>query len=234
MTTGFRIVPAGDASLLVQFEERIDPSIHARIVGAASAVRAAALPGVLDVAPAYRSLGIYFDPTQTDLGRLLPLVSGIVSSARPAAVSKGAPIPVPVCYGGAYGPDLAHVAAFAGMDEAAVVALHTSATYRVYMLGFAPGFAYMGTLDARIAAPRLSVPRPRVPAGAVGIAGAQTGIYPFATPGGWQIIGRTSVRPCDVTRADPFLFAPGDRVRFHAVSADALEQALALSARSAM
>src|SRR5205807_6022806 len=120
------------------------------------------------------------------------------------------PISIPVCYGGELGPDLANVAAFAAMSEDDVVALHTGRTYRVFMLGFVAGFAYMGIVDARIAMARHSTPRVRVPLGSVGIAGEQTGIYPAETPGGWQLIGRTPVKPFDPARAEPFLLKAGD------------------------
>ena len=124
---------------------------------------------------------------------------------------------MPVCYSGEFGPDLADVAAFGGITEAETVRLHTSRTYRVFMLGFSPGFTYMGSVDGRIAAPRLSAPRVRVPAGSVGIAGVQTGIYPAPTPGGWQIVGRTPLKPFDLERPEPFLFKPGDAVQFYAI-----------------
>jgi inhibitor of KinA len=124
---------------------------------------------------------------------------------------------VPVCYGGEFGPDLAAVAAFGGVAAADVIRLHAARTYRVYMLGFVPGFAYMGTVDERIAAPRRAEPRPRVPAGSVGIAGSQTGIYPSSTPGGWQLVGRTPIAPFDLSRARPFLFDAGVSVRFHPI-----------------
>ena len=124
------------------------------------------------------------------------------------------PIQIPVKYGGAFGPDLADVARFGNVTEEEVVRLHTAVTYRVFMLGFVPGFAYMGSVDPRIAAPRRSSPRKAVPMGSVGIAGVQTGIYPSQMPGGWQLIGRTTVRPFDVSRPQASLFKPGDMVRF--------------------
>ena len=123
-----------------------------------------------------------------------------------------------MCYGGELGPDLTVVAAFSGLSEAEVIAVHAESTYRVYMLGFLPGFAYLGSVDERIAIPRRESPRLRVPAGSVGIAGRQTGVYPLPAPGGWQLIGRTPTRLFDLARAEPFLLRPGDQVRFAAVS----------------
>jgi inhibitor of KinA len=129
-----------------------------------------------------------------------------------------------VCYGGDYGPDLADVASLAGMSPEEVVAVHAAVTYRVFMLGFLPGFAYMGVVDARIAAPRRANPRVRVPKGSVGIAGRQTGIYPLDAPGGWQLIGRTALEPFDIARPSPFLFKAGDCVRFVPVARTELER----------
>jgi KipI family sensor histidine kinase inhibitor len=225
--TGFRLVTAGDAQVLVQFAERIDPVVNAIVVATAAAIRAAGFPGVRDVVPTYRSVGVHFDPLHTDCDALFALVerealaawTGDGSPYRPGSRPQGglSPVRVPVCYGGEYGPDLPHVAAFARASEAGVVQLHASRRYRVYMLGFMPGFAYMGTVDDRIAAPRLSTPRTQVPAGSIGIAGLQTGIYPASTPGGWQIIGRTPLRPFDLMREEPFLFEPGDEVEFYSI-----------------
>jgi inhibitor of KinA len=137
----------------------------------------------------------------------------------PAAASRAlqTPVRIPVCYDAELGPDLAAVASFAGVSEADVVRVHTGATYRVFMLGFVPGFAYLGTVDERIAMPRRAAPRVRVPAGSVGIAGAQTGVYPAETPGGWQLIGRTPLKPFDPLREDPFLMKSGDAVQFFAI-----------------
>jgi inhibitor of KinA len=215
--TEARLVTMGDSALRVELGDRIDPIVNARVIALAQAIQSAGLAGVVDVVPTYRSVAVYFDPLRTDYDALVARVTREASSAVPAASSGSAPIRVPVCYGDEYGPDLGAVAAFAGMAEADVVRLHAARTYRVYMLGFVPGFAYMGTVDARIAAPRLPIPRVRVPAGAVGIAGVQTGIYPAATPGGWQIVGRTPATPFDLDRADPCLFKPGDAVQFYAI-----------------
>jgi inhibitor of KinA len=222
----FRIVPAGDSAFLVEFEERIDAAVNASTVALAESLRVAAVPGVRDIVPTFRSVAVYFDPLKTETGRLVKLIesSAGTGSVIPAAA---APIRVPVCYGGEFGPDLADVAAFAGIEPLEVVALHASRPYRVFMLGFLPGFAYMGAVDPRIAAPRRTSPRVRVPAGSVGIAGAQTGIYPADSPGGWQIIGRTPLKPFDLERAAPCLFAAGDAVQFYPIGEGELREAAA-------
>ncbi len=213
----FRIVEAGDAALVVEFADRIDPVINGTAIALAEAIRAAALQGVRDVVPTYRSVAVYFDPLRTDLDELRARVEHGASKARPVATKHVDPIRVPVCYEGDFGPDLADVAAFAGVSEAEAVRLHASRVYRVFMLGFVAGFAYMGTVDERIAAPRLPTPRVRVPVGSVGIAGVQTGIYPVSVPGGWRIVGRTPLKPFDLTRDEPVLFKPGDAVQFYAI-----------------
>jgi KipI family sensor histidine kinase inhibitor len=215
--TDARIVPAGDSVLVVEFDERIDPAVNARAIAVADAIQAAGLPGVRDVVPSYRSVAVYFDPLRTAYGTLHALVEREAAQAGPDASAPLAPVRVPVCYGGDLGPDLEAVATHAKLTTDEVVRLHAGRTYRVFMLGFVPGFAYMGIVDARIAVPRHSTPRVRVPRGSVGIAGVQTGIYPADTPGGWQLIGRTPVKPFDPSRADPFLFKAGDAVQFYPI-----------------
>jgi len=211
-----RIVPAGDSALIVEFEERIDPAVNARAIALADAVRAAAIPGIRDVVPTYRSVAVYFDPLSTNYDALVASLER--GAAQPVAErSHRVPIRIPVCYGGDLGPDIARVAEFGNMSEGDVVALHSSVSYRVFMMGFVPGFAYMATVDARIAVPRRSTPRVRVPQGSVGIAGAQTGVYPAETPAGWQLIGRTPVHLVDLSRAEPFLLKAGDAVQFFPV-----------------
>jgi inhibitor of KinA len=215
----FRIVPAGDAALIVEFDDRIDPEINAVAIALARSLQTKAISGVRDVLPTFRSVAVHFDPLRTDYAGLveeLQTESASVVSV-PADSTHGAPIRVPVCYGGDVGADLAAVARFAGITDAEAIEIHTSRTYRVFMLGFVPGFTYMGEVDPRIAVPRLTTPRASVPSGSVGIAGSQTGIYPAATPGGWQIVGRTPLKPFDLDRPDPFLFKPGDDVRFYPI-----------------
>lgn len=214
----YRLVTAGDAALIVEFEDRIDPEICAHAAAVAEAIVQASVPGVRDVVPTYRSVAVYFDPLRTDRAALMERLDQAATRSSSEHRETRAPIRIPVCYGGEHGPDLSSVAQFAGLSEREVVLLHISATYRVMMLGFTPGFAYMGVVDSRIAMPRLETPRPRVLRGAVAIAEGQTGIYPSETPGGWRLIGRTPVRPFDLARAEPFLFHPGDDVQFFPIA----------------
>jgi len=213
------IVDAGDAAVVIEFEERIDPVISTRCAALARRIGTEHLAGVRDVVPTYRSVAVYFDPLAISHAQLTAAIEGIAEEVPAGDQSPGRRIRVPVCYGGEHGPDLAAVASFARVSEEEVVKLHSQTPYRVMMLGFTPGFAYMGTVDARIAAPRLQTPRLTVPRGSVGIAKEQTGIYPADTPGGWQIIGRTPLRPFDLSRADPFLLHSGDDVQFVPITA---------------
>jgi inhibitor of KinA len=217
---GFRLLAAGDSALIVELEERIDPSINRRIVALGARLEASRLAGLRDIVPAYRSLTVYFDPLRTDYSSLVSQLTSALEQQIAEPEVAGRLVEIPVCYGGEHGPDLSAVAGFARVTESEVVALHTAATYQVFMLGFVPGFAYLGSVDRRIAAPRRTEPRVRVPAGSVGVAGEQTGIYPSETPGGWQLIGRTPLRPFDISREDPFLLRAGDRVRFRPIVPD--------------
>lgn len=201
--------------LLVELEPVIDPIVNERAILLAARLRSRAARGVRDIAPGYCTLGIHFDPLQTDLAALESAVHAECASLESLdAVADRVVIEIPVIYGGSQGPDLPSVASFAGCSTDDVIARHTERTYRVYMLGFVPGFAYMGRVDPSIAAPRHRVPRERVPAGSVGIAGLQTGVYPVESPGGWQLIGHTPAVMFDPARERPSLLQAGDLVRF--------------------
>lgn len=214
---GLRIVQAGDAALLVELPARIDPRTSARVIALAEAVRARL--GVLarDVVVGYCSVTVYFDPLALDAAWLAAELRELAANVPDSIASGGPLIDVPVCYGGEFGPDLGDVAARAACSEQDVIALHSGRTYRVYVVGFVPGFPYMARVDPRIAFPRRTTPRTKVPAGSVAIAAGQTGIYPMETPGGWHLLGRTPLRPYDAARGEPFLFRPGDRVRFRPI-----------------
>jgi inhibitor of KinA len=215
----FRIAAAGDSALLIEFPAHLDPTVNEAAIALGRAVEQRVHGGLRDVVVGYCSVTLYFDPLQVDPVWLESEVRRAADSVHgvPDTVVRDA-IDVPVCYGGEFGPDLAEVAAFGRCEADEVIALHAAAEYRVYLLGFVPGFPYMAEVDARIAKPRRATPRTAVPAGAVAIAGRQTGIYPLVTPGGWNIIGRTPVRLFDVARPEPFLFRAGDRVRFRRIT----------------
>ncbi len=216
-----RLVAMGDSALLVQFGEEIDPAVSLRVHALEERLRASPMSGVIESVPAYASLLVHYDPlvlTQAQVEEWLQkeLAEVRESLSRPARL-----IEVPVRYGGENGPDLESVAAYHKFSAREVVEIHAASDYLVYMMGFTPGFPYMGKLDPAIATPRLEAPRTRVPAGSVGIAGEQTGIYPVESPGGWRLIGRTSQRLFDLGAEPPFLFSPGDTVRFVIEAIDA-------------
>jgi inhibitor of KinA len=213
-----RLVPAGDAALTAEFDDRIDPGLNASVIALASAILDQRIPGVRDIVPTFRSVTVYFDALATDVVRLSRRVRELSEESQDSvATARGSVLDVPVCYGGEFGPDLDAVARHGRVAAGEVVAIHAAPEYRAYMLGFLPGFAYLGVVDPRIAAPRLATPRRAVAAGSVGVAGPQTGVYPCVSPGGWNIIGRTPLLMFEPSRAIPALIAAGDSVRFHAI-----------------
>jgi KipI family sensor histidine kinase inhibitor len=218
----FRVVAAGDAAIRVELPERIDPAISDRAIALAEAIRRECAALVRDVVVGYSTVTAYFDPLRIDPDNVEEQVTRLAKAGAPVAERKESLVDVPVWYGGEDGPDLPDVARATRLTEAEVIAIHSAVTYRVYVVGFVPGFAYMAPVDPRLALARRATPRTRVPAGSVAIAAGQTGVYPCETPGGWHLIGRTPLKPYDAARAQPFAFKPGDRVRFHAIDRDAL------------
>lgn len=203
---------------MITLPAAMDEQTSGRAIAIAQAVRRA-FPGRLrDVVLGYHTVTVYFDPLAIDGDLLAASLAEAARGASAADLSAGGHLEIPVCYGGELGPDLEDVAGATALTAAEVIALHTSREYRVFVIGFVPGFAYMGPLAPPLAGVgRRPSPRVRVPPGSVAIAGGQTGIYPMETPGGWRILGRTPIRPFDETRTPPVLFAAGDRVRFRAI-----------------
>ena len=211
------ISPAGDSALLVTFGSSISPQIHALVRNLAHQITQDPLPGVGEAVPGYATLLLHYDPQLLDWSVVEAWVRRKLAdtgSVEPSPLNR---VEIPVVYGGEHGPDLEDVAAYHGLAIQDVIRIHTARDYRVYMMGFTPGFPYLGGMDPTIATPRLKTPRSRVAAGSVGIAGEQTGIYPVDSPGGWRLIGRTPLRLYDPDRQPPFLLSPGDLVRFVAV-----------------
>ncbi|MCE7031622.1 5-oxoprolinase subunit PxpB [Lysobacter sp. GX 14042] len=202
---------------------RIDPGDNARAHALADRIRRAAPAWLRDLVPAYASLAVFFDPECCPGNEIRAWLAAIdeEATAVPAAART---VEIPVAYGGHFGPDLEDAAAELGLAPAALARRHAGGDYTVAMIGFAPGFPYLSGLDAPLALPRLSTPRTRVPAGSVGIGGAQTGIYPREGPGGWRLIGRTPVRLFDPCASPPSRLLPGDQVRFRAIDAAAFER----------
>lgn len=229
MSSSARIEPLGDCALLISFGAGMNPELNALALAAAESLRLAALPGLRDIAPAYASVCVHYDPCAwTDAARaqsayacIAARIGAIVDNVQPMQAAAAADVvEIPVCYGGAFGEDLGALAAHAGLPEGEVIRRHAAAEYRVAMLGFAPGFAYLLGLEAALHAPRRASPRTHVPAGSVAIGGSQTGIYPRELPGGWLLIGRTPAKLFDPARDPPALLAPGARLRFRAIDAD--------------
>jgi inhibitor of KinA len=222
-----RIEPLGDSALIIRLVEEFHPenSLDA-VLRAAHELERAALPGVIELAPAYATVGVFFDPARTGLDALRTEIEDALRKMEPARspAGTGSTIEVPVCYENEFAPDLRDVAWHAKLSVEEVVQRHASASYRVSCVGFTPGFPYLSGLPAELATPRRDSPRKRIPPGSVGIGGTQTGIYPSISPGGWNIIGRTPLRLFDVQREPPSLFHAGDRVRFRPISREEFEQ----------
>ena len=210
-----RLRPVGDAALTVELGDHIDAEINARVQALDRALARDPFPGCREAVPSYRSLLVVYDPVVTPFEEACRRVTQLASA--PPVPREGRRHVIPVRYGGEDGPDLPSVAAACGLSPSQVVALHTSHDYTAFMLGFLPGFAYLGLLPEALHTPRRATPRVRVPAGSVGITGPQTGVYPSLSPGGWNLLGRTSWRPFEAHGHPPARIAPGDRVRFEAV-----------------
>jgi KipI family sensor histidine kinase inhibitor len=212
------IYPAGDCALCVEFGETIAPEINDRVHALAKSLRRRPIPGVRDLAPAYASLLVCFDPLRISSRRLAARLENRAAKVRNDLSAGGKIVRIPVCYEGDLAPDMETVCRHTGFSPAEIIGRHTKPAYRIYMLGFLPGFPYLGGLDPALETPRLAAPRTKIPAGAVGIGGAQTGIYPLESPGGWQLIGRTPVKVYDPRRAEPFMYRTGDTIVFYPVS----------------
>lgn len=220
------LAPQGDRCLMLTFGNAIDVAIGRRCAAAAWALRQAGLPGVTDIIPAFTTVAVHYQPCSADshagLAKLThdieTVLAGVLDGQSLGA--HGRQRDIPVCYGGEHGPDLAHVAAHAGLSVEDVIHLHSDTLCYVFMLGFAPGAPYLGVHDSQLDIGRRATPRTRLPAGSVAIANRQTIIYPNASPGGWHIIGATPVTLFDPAHNPPTLLSPGDTLRFVPISAD--------------
>lgn len=236
--SNFEITPLGESCVLIRLGDSISVDIHNRVASAARMIEEQPFAGFIECVPAYASVAVYYDPirvwrSRTGLEKshetilmtvverlrqkLIRLNEGHAERSEPRTVH------IPVCYGGAYGPDLEVVAVHCGMTANEVIELHSGGSYLVYMIGFAPGFPYLGGLSKQLAAPRRGTPRTVIPAGSVGIAGNQTGVYPLATPGGWQLIGRTPVSLFRPWHERPSLLQAGDRIKFVPIAPEQYE-----------
>lgn len=221
-------LPCGDGAIALEFGKSIDTGINARVIALAASVREAGIAGVLEIVPSYRSLLVRYDP-ETIRGRALEERLAELAAHGAARGPSGRRWTIPVLYGGEAGQDLEEMAAMKGLSSEELIALHAGGEYRVFMIGFAPGFAYLGGLPEILHTPRLQVPRQHVPAGSIGIGGQQGSVNSVAGPSGWRFIGWTPIRIFDAARTVPFLLEAGDLVRFKPIGH---EEAASLAARA--
>ena len=204
----------GDRALYIEVGDAISPEVNRRVKGLLDAIDKAVIEGVEALSPTYRSILVYYDPLKIPLEELKQRLSDLGRALPDASSSEASIFEIPTLYGGEFGPDLDFVASHTGLSPEEVIRIHAGTDYLVYMVGFNPGFPYLGGMSEKIAAPRLETPRVKIPAGSVGIAETQTGIYPLESPGGWRLIGRSPLKMFDPSRDPPALVEAGDLVRF--------------------
>ena len=211
--------PLGDSGVRIGFSEQISPEVNRAIRALLLAIEQAEIPGIIEMVPTYTALSVYYDPTAILYGAIVERLQELEGRLAEIDLPPARLVEIPVLYGGDTGPDLQYVAEYHALSAADVVRLHTAQTYLVYMIGFTPGFPYLGGLPEELATPRLAKPRTKIAGGSVGIGGAQTGIYSIDAPGGWQILGHTPVQLYDAGAEEPVLLRAGDYLRFRAVDA---------------
>lgn len=233
----YEFIPLSENALIIKFGEQINHDIHRRVRQFINYFTDHHIEGIIEVVPAYTTVTVYYDPIQfvkninrkshievLPFERVCTVLKNVLSSLQSTHIPQRNEVVIPICYGGEFGPDLEEVARRNQLTPEEVVNIHTNGHYVVYMIGFVPGFAYLGGMSERIATPRKQSPRLRIPAGSVGIAGMQTGIYPIESPGGWQLIGRTPIQLFRPHHPQPSLLQVGDRVRFQPITREEYKQ----------
>lgn len=213
-----RFLPAGDSSIFMEFGNSISPVINAKIRNVVRGIETSNIKGITELVPTYRSIQILYNPLEVEYDKLINALKELESSIPEGDAGDYRIVEIPTVYGGEYGPDIKFVAEHNNLTVEEVIKIHTSTDYLLYMLGFTPGFSYLGGMSEKIATPRLKTPRTKIPAGSAGIAGTQTGVYPIDSPGGWQLIGRTPVKMYDPLSETPILLKAGDYVRFVSIT----------------
>jgi len=216
--TGLIFRNAGDRGILIELGLKIDPGINHKVRAVAKALELNPIKGITQIIPTYRSVLLIYDPLVTQPDKFKAVVRRVAENIDSSRETDSSVVQIPVCYGGEFGPDMKNVQKASGLLQSEVIDLHSAPEYLIYMIGFTPGFPFLGGLDRRLFTPRLKTPRVAVPKGSVGIANNQTGMYPNKSPGGWQIIGRTPVNLFDPHRKHPFLYKAGDKIKFVPVS----------------
>jgi inhibitor of KinA len=217
---------AGDRGLLLELGDGIDPHVNRAVRKMSLAIEREGIPGILEVIPTYRSILLVYDPMRIRPHEIRRIVSQLDLATSEATLPPPRKVEIPVCYGGEFGPDMEFVASYTGLTVEEVIEIHSAPLYQIYMMGFTPGFPFLGGLPQVLATPRLPTPRVQVPAGSVAIAANQTGIYPIASPGGWRLIGRTPLRLFFPERAEPFLYRPGDFIKFRPITPEEFQEIL--------
>lgn len=214
----YSFLPCGDSALTVCFSTEISEEANSHVTALSKVLESGKISAVKDIIPAFSSLTVIYDPCEISYSKLTRKLKGITKRMSASSGASSLLYKIPVCYDGEFAPDMENIMRHTGLDREEIIKIHTGTDYLIYMLGFLPGFAYLGGLDKRIETPRLESPRVEIPSGSVGIGGAQTGIYPVASPGGWQLIGKTPVKVYDAKREKPILYNAGDYIRFVRIS----------------